>query len=102
VKGIELPINILVVVAVAVIVLLGVVALYFSGWFSGTAPMTLEAAKAQACNIASRQGCGVGVDTLVTITVDYGTATNLDTLCSTYYQIDDNTMCVNSVCGMNC
>jgi hypothetical protein len=100
VKGIELPINILVVVAVAVIVLLGVVALYFSGWFSGTAPVTLEAAKAQACNIASRQGCGVADPTA--ITVSYGTATNLDELCDTYYQIADDTMCLNNVCGMNC
>ena len=103
-KGIELTINILVVVAVAVIVLLGVVALFFSGWFSGTQPMSLEAVKSQACNAAVRMGCDVtgGVTTLVGITVDYGTANNLDSLCEDYYQITDDTMCVNSVCGMNC
>ena len=31
-KGVELPINILVIVAVAVVVLLGIDALYFVGW----------------------------------------------------------------------
>jgi hypothetical protein len=102
VKGIELPINILVVVAVAVIVLLGVVALFFSGWFSGTAPMSIEAAKSQACNIASRQGCAVADPTA--IAVSYGDASTLQEICEIYYQITagDTVMCLNSVCGMNC
>jgi len=49
VKGVELPINILVVVAIAVIVLLGLVALYFIGYnpFAGTAG--LEGIKNDAC-----------------------------------------------------
>jgi hypothetical protein len=49
VKGVELPINILVIVAIAVIVLLGLIALYFVGWgpFAGAAG--LEGVKNAAC-----------------------------------------------------
>jgi hypothetical protein len=41
-KGIELPINVLVIVAIAVIVLLGIVVLYFIGFnpFSGSVSVT--------------------------------------------------------------
>ena len=49
-KGIELPINVLVIVAVAVIVLLGIIALYFGGFVGPAGLMTQEAAKTQGCN----------------------------------------------------
>ena len=58
-KGIELPINILVVVAVAVIVLLGVIALYFSGFIRPAGVMNQESAKSSYCAIIMRSpgGC---------------------------------------------
>ena len=61
-KGIELPINILVVVAVAVIVLLGVIALYFSGFMGPAGLMSQEAAKQKYCAIIMRSpdGCAEG------------------------------------------
>jgi hypothetical protein len=105
-KGIELPINILVIVAVAIIVLLGVVALFYSSWFTGTAPVSLEAAKSQACNSMSRAGCSVLASS---ITITYGTATDLQGLCRDYYNVadlspgnPDDVGCKNRVCGMNC
>jgi len=62
VKGIELPINILVVVAVAVIVLLGVVALYFSGFMGPAGIMSQESAKQKYCALVMRSpdGCSGG------------------------------------------
>ena len=48
-KGVELPINILVIVAVAVVVLLGIVALYFVGWSPFPATVGLESAKNEGC-----------------------------------------------------
>ncbi|MFH1474100.1 MAG: hypothetical protein ABIE55_04410 [Candidatus Aenigmatarchaeota archaeon] len=62
-KGIELPINILVVVAVAVIVLLGLVALYFSGFMGPAGLMNQEAAKQKYCALIMRspEGCSGGV-----------------------------------------
>ncbi|PVX24651.1 MAG: hypothetical protein CW691_06975 [Candidatus Bathyarchaeum sp.] len=49
-KGIELPINILVIVAVAVIVLLGLVALYFSGVMGPMGVMEQQSAKQEYCS----------------------------------------------------
>ena len=66
-KGIELPINILVIVAVAIIVLLGVIALFYSAWFPGTVPVTSQAALTQACSQASRQGCAVALPSGITV-----------------------------------
>lgn len=48
-KGIELPINILVVVAIAVIVLLGLVALFFVGFGPFGQQIAINAAKNKAC-----------------------------------------------------
>jgi hypothetical protein len=70
VKGIELPINILVVVAVAVIVLLGIVALYFSGFMGPAGVMTQQAAQTKYCAeiMRSPNGCtgGVALNTILT------------------------------------
>ena len=69
VKGVELPINILVIVAIAVIVLLGLVALYFTGFGPFSATAGIEAVKNQACTeLNPRAGCTAAVDT---ITVNY-------------------------------
>ena len=105
-KGIELPINILVIVAVAIIVLLGVIALFYSSWFGGTQPMSLEAAKAQACNVASRGVCATEAAVATPcsgIVVAYGTAADLMGLCQTYYGITASHCndCLKQVCGMN-
>lgn len=57
-KGVELPINILVIVAIAVIVLLGLVALYFTGFGPFSATAGQEAIKNQACtDLNPRAGC---------------------------------------------
>jgi Flp pilus assembly protein TadG len=48
-KGLELPINVLIIVAVALIVLLAVVAMYFSGFSPFTTAIGLEGVKNDAC-----------------------------------------------------
>jgi len=48
-KGIELPINVIIVISIAVIVLLSVISLYFSGWLSGTGTINIEVVKNDAC-----------------------------------------------------
>ena len=48
-KGLELPINVLIIVAVALIVLLAVVAMYFSGFNPFTTTVGLEGVKNDAC-----------------------------------------------------
>lgn len=48
-KGVELPINVLIIVAVALIVLLALVALYFTGFNPFTGAVGLESIKNDAC-----------------------------------------------------
>lgn len=57
-KGISLPINILIIVIVAVIVLLGVMALYMGNWMPFNLSMNAETAKTQACKFLLNGGCG--------------------------------------------
>ena len=116
-KGIELPINILVIVAVAIIVLLGVVALFYSSWFSGTGPVSAGSATTSACNQASRVGCSAA--TPLTIAVVYKTYTTLALFCAgEYAQAGFTTLppagaswaaggvdakkCLSLACGMGC
>jgi len=59
-KGVALPIEVLVIVVVAVIVLLGIVAVYFSGWapFGGT--VGVDAVKNAGCRILIMNNtCGI-------------------------------------------
>ena len=70
-KGVELPINILVVVAIAIIVLLGLVALYFVGYNPFASVASLEGIKNDACRqYVQGHNCGqdgtVVTDILVT------------------------------------
>ena len=109
-KGIELPINILVIVAVAIIVLLGVIALFYSTWFKSTTPIDLNAATSRACN-AVRGDCNV-VTTNIVISPAYVNAAQLSSatlsaLCINEFGIaavtaDFDDVCMNRVCGLNC
>jgi len=54
-KGLELPINVLVLIAVAVIVLLGIVALYFTGFLGPSGQVTLSTVTSTACGSWQRQ-----------------------------------------------
>jgi len=70
-KGIELPINVLVIVAVAVIVLLGIIALYFGGFVGPAGVMTQQTAKEKYCAIVMRtpNGCTVGTKWVDSVTI---------------------------------
>jgi hypothetical protein len=92
VKGIELPINILVIVAIAVIVLLGMVALYFAGWSPFSGSLSIQAAKNAACEDLVRNGCKSTTDVPVQFDVNAdgevgGTGDNLQLLCEKYYGV---------------
>ena len=111
-KGIELPINILVIIAVAIIVLLGVIALFYSAWFPGVAPVGSQSAITAACGQASRQGCSVAVP--ADLSVSYKTYTSLEDFCENEYtsmtwgatpwaaDSTDARQCLNLACGMGC
>lgn len=62
-KGIELPVNVLVIIAVAVLVMLALVAMYMAGT-QGAGPMAALAAKNTACGQLLNQQCDVNPNTL--------------------------------------
>ena len=64
-KGLELPINVLVVVALAVIVLLGIIALYMLGTGGPISSISLASAKQSGCSQLMRSSsCGVAPSTI--------------------------------------
>jgi len=98
VKGIELPINVIIIVVLALIVLLAIVALFFGIWPSGRDTVSIEAAKSNACQILIGMGCEGSTESIPTTGFDVGSDddtpggtdnNNLQGLCETYYGIED-------------
>jgi len=108
-KAMELPINVIIIIALALIVLLSITALYFSGWLPGAQTISLESVKNTACRELSTN-CNNDVN-LITIsnfdadadgTVDPGigigdcndlggtSEDNLYMLCKCHYNADEN------------
>ena len=103
-KGIELPINILVIVAIAVIVLLGMVALYFAGWSPFSQTAGIEAVKNSACVGYTRNNQCLDDPATVTITFDVGgdgdaTNDNLQDFADMYYNCGGNPNCARRLCA---
>ena len=74
-KGLELPINVLVIVALAVIVLLGIIALYMLGTGGPISSISLAGAKQSACSTLIRQNsCNVATSS-VDVQFDVANAT---------------------------
>jgi hypothetical protein len=85
----------LVIVAIAVIVLLGMVALYFAGWSPFSGSLSIQAAKNSACEELVRNGCGSTTSVIVQFDVDVsGTAGDsgdtLQLLCQEYYGVAED------------
>jgi hypothetical protein len=122
-KGVELPINILVVVAIAVIVLLALVALYFIGFGPFSTSISIEGVKNAACSELVRRGCvdltntigvnfdadgdgrvgGVGTWTFLTSVCNVsppavGAGDNLASLCECQYSRTSEAVC-KRLCG---
>jgi hypothetical protein len=56
-RGVELPINAIVIVVICLVVLLAIIALFFGVWTPGKSTITLEAAKSSACQMLVSLGC---------------------------------------------
>ena len=111
-KGVELPINVLVIVAIAVIVLLGLIALLFAGFSPFSSEISLGAVKTAACSELTRGGCTQDLkDIFVNFDADEDGTTeetagdppatddNLDNLCLNYYNAAEDSECRVRVCG---
>ncbi|MFQ6021012.1 MAG: hypothetical protein ACE5J4_03320 [Candidatus Aenigmatarchaeota archaeon] len=69
-KGVELPINVLVIVAIAIIVLLGLVALYFIGFPPFTEIIGLQSIKNVACGELNKAGACTANSWEITVNYD--------------------------------
>jgi hypothetical protein len=101
-KGIELPINVLVIVSIAVIVLLGLVVLYFIGFNPFSGSITLTSLKNIGCsNFTLSYNCGnsaIKTTTGIILPVNtYGIAT-LSDLCTQKFGAPTESQC-RTVCG---
>ena len=99
-KGIELPVNVLVIVAIAVIVLIGLIVLLAAG-IGGANPIFIELEKASACN-SLRQSADGCKNPASSISISNKTGyTSLDDLCRKYLKpsITDDSKCKIVLCG---
>ncbi|RLJ03791.1 MAG: hypothetical protein DRP08_02995 [Candidatus Aenigmatarchaeota archaeon] len=103
-KGISLPINMLVILAVAVIVLLAVVAFFFSNVVKSGESVSLSTAWSNACTrVITTYGCSVdSVNSALdagTFLVRYGNGTSpFDEICQIKLGTTDIATCI-SECG---
>ena len=91
----ELPINVMVIVVIAIIVLLAVAMLFFNVWTPGKDTLALEAAKNSGCQKLVSIGCN-NVNDLSTITVsglETDGITNLQGVCDELGASDCYKMC---------
>ena len=103
-KGVELPINILVVVAIAVIVLLGLVALYFIGFNPFSVTTAIESAKSNGCRDYLHQSPTICSNAaLINVGYPAGTPTNLADFTDAYYGCNSTGThdegCTRRACG---
>jgi len=123
-KGMELPINTLIVIVVAITILLAVIAIFFRVYNPSVNGINLETAKSNACQMLSSLQCSVDTSTIQVSnfdadddgTKDPGTGfvfgvnedckdvvglekDNLAALCKCYYGIPNENGCKKTVCG---
>jgi len=124
-KGIELPINILIIIAIAIIVLIALIAMFYPAFAGGSAIMNSETAKTRLCQImVEAKKCNVNSNTITISDFDAdrdgsndggstwvfgvggspcadatGTGQdNLASLCKCYYSVDAEVTC-KKMCG---
>jgi hypothetical protein len=103
-RGVELPINVIVIIILAVLVLLAILALFMGVWTPGESSITLEAAKNNACQMLVSMRCNQPLESISVLDFDAdkdgtlnGAGDTLLALCQNWYHVDEN-ICKNQVC----
>lgn len=79
-RGVELPINTMIIVILCLVVLLAIVVLFFGVWNPGKGVLTQEAAKNNACQLLIASRCNVNPETIIVRDFDADRDGNLNTL----------------------
>lgn len=78
-KGVELPINVLILVVLGLIILLAILGLFYGVWTGGASGVNLESAKNSACQLLISTGCNDNIETIYTNNFDADKDGTLDT-----------------------
>jgi len=114
-KGVELPLSTIVIMVLILIVLLGIVALWMSGWGGGATAVSIQAATSAGCGALMRNANGCISVNPTSITFDGNTAgvpkfdvdnsgtftvaDNLQALCDKYYNSGGDQATCRKVCS---
>ena len=70
-KGLSLPINALIIIAVAVIVMLSLIAMFYPSFFSGSMVVSVESVKSDACkSLKVGNSCNLATNLIITPSFD--------------------------------
>jgi len=122
-KGLELPINILIIIAIAVIVLIALIAMFYPAFSGGSQTVSVESVKSAACQIlVTAKNCNEYTKNINITNFDANQNGDLDpgnswvigtsacgsgapansdslaALCDCYYQINSESKC-KALCG---
>jgi hypothetical protein len=121
-KGLELPMNIVILLVIAIIVLIAIMALLYSTYPTAKGSVDLSTAKNSACQFLINMGCLPSTGTVLvndfdanmdgniqtgsenfgssdTISCDKNGGDNLARLCACYYGVTTNLQCRMKICG---
>jgi len=124
-KGLELPINTLIIIVIGLVILLALIAILFGGFNIARPQMSLETAKNDACRQLSTMGCDYGYALIPVNNFDANrngkvndptihfkssigddcgagaleSGDNLATLCLCFYNMEEDKECKKNVCG---
>jgi len=79
-KGVELPINTMIIVVLCLVVLLAIVVLFFGVWNPGKSTLSQEAAKNNACQLLIASRCNVNPENIIVRDFDADRDGNLNTI----------------------
>jgi hypothetical protein len=118
-KGMELPVNTLIILVIAIIVLIAIIAFFLGVYKPSKESLGLETAKDNACQMLNSLGCKFAPTGIAVSTFDAdqngevgntgnangicgdpaGSGDNLQMLCKCWYGVSDPTECMNTVCN---
>ena len=97
-KGMSLPINVVIILIVALLVLVGAAALFSNGIGWGDDEMKNQEYFQKACGALKMMGCDTADVSTISLTID-DTPTSLSTMCSSFYGIVGDDKCCQACCG---
>jgi len=104
-KGLELPVNVMIILVLGMIILIAVIVLVYDGYKPSINSVDQTTAKNNACGVLTSLGCSVSTSSIVISNFDTNKDNILDnsdtlmSLCENFYSITDEGDCRTEICG---